>query len=52
MKDLYDRYTKVETKYKTKLKLAERKEAVEPTHNWLKKNASKYGFEYKFIPRK
>lgn len=44
----YDKYSK---SYKKKLDLTVRKMVTEPTHEWLKKNAKKYGFDYKFIPR-
>lgn len=43
-------YEELQQKQKENLKNERRRLEVEPQHNWLKENASKYGFTYIFTP--
>ena len=47
---LYSKYNAVSEKASKVFKEEIRKAEVAPAHNWLKKNASKYGFGYSFKP--
>lgn len=46
------KYDTLEARYKTEIKKEIRRLEVEPNHEWLKKNASKYGFKYVFEEKK
>ena len=49
---LGNKYDEISKKYSAELKKEIRRLEVEPNHEWLKKNASKYGFKYVFEERK
>ena len=44
----YDQYEKYSTIYKQKVKREQRRIEVRPAHEYLKKNAKKYGFTYSY----
>lgn len=46
--NLMSQYDKLSKQYKDALQKERRRLEVEPSHNWLKKNAKKYGYTYTF----
>lgn len=52
LNSLWDKHQTLEKQYKEALSKETRRLEVEPNHEWLKKNASKYGFKYVFEPKK
>ena len=46
LKKVSDKYMKAQETYKKRYKKIMRQQETKPYHDWLKKNAKKYGFEY------
>lgn len=47
-----EKYNKISQEYKEAIKVARRDAETKPYHDFYKKNASKYGFKYQFVPKK